>query len=230
MKKTILSLLMGSAAVSLQAEDIVEQTEVYQAPVYFVPSHHEIKPQFHFLRHSETNYRYSKFLGGVEYKYFKAEGPNFSAFMGYSHTDHKSYFSADWKFSYVFQYDDFLNIYPIIGFGNSSHFAATPQGNDYQIFCSKLNTGVGATYFWNTLLSADLTLSYFKDVASSVIVYKGDDFWGKRYHSPYGLKAALELKFPNIMSKDIVVGGFYAQTIKKGYREYGLNTAVVFAF
>lgn len=230
MKKALLSLLMGSAAISLQAHDTIEEADILDSQVYFVPAHHEIKPHFHFLRHSEKNYKYSKLLGGVEYKYFKPEGPNFSAFMGYSHTDHKSYFAAEWNLSYVFQYDDFINIYPIGGFSNSSHFAASSIGNDYQIYCSKVNIGVGAVYFWDTIFSADLSLHYFKDVASSVIVHKGDDFWGKHYHSPYGLKAALELKFPNILSKDIVVGGFYAQTIKKAYREYGVNTAVVFAF
>jgi len=232
MKNAILSLLLGVAAVSLQAHDSIEDASLLAIaePYGFVPQHHEIKPQFRVLRHNENNYKYTKVIGGIEYKYFQAEGPNFNAFMGYSHTDHKTYFAADWDLSYIFNYSDYINIYPIVGFGNSSHFSSRNNGSDYHIFCSKFNGGVGSTFFFSDLISADVSLHYFKDISSTVILYKGNDFWGKRYHSPYGLRAAMELKFPNVMSKDIVVGGFYAQTIKDAYKEYGLNIAVVFAF
>jgi Na+-transporting NADH:ubiquinone oxidoreductase subunit NqrB len=73
-------------------------------------------------------------------------------------------------------------------------------------------------------------VTYFKDLSTSCILRKGDEFWGKNYFSPAGFKAALMFRFPNLMSKDIEVGGFYARTIKNCYQEYGFKTAVAFAF
>ncbi len=230
MKKTMLALLMGSAALSLQADEMLSEAIMPPPPEPFYASHHELKPHFKVIRHKENNYKYPKLMGGVQYQYFKPEGPNFSAFMGYSHTDHKSYFEADWNLSYVFNYNYEMNFYPVIGFSNTSHFLSNSLGNDYQIYCSKFNGGVGANFTYDNLFTADLSIHYFKDLTNSVVLYKGNDFWGKHYRSPYGLKAALELTFPNIMSKDIVVGGFYAQTIKHAYKEFGLNTALVFSF
>lgn len=229
MKKTMLGLLMGSAAISLIADDQTVN-EVIPPVKSFLPAHHEIKPNLRILRHQETNYNYTKVIGGVEYKYFRPEGLGFGAFMGYSHSGDKSYFTADWDLKYTFNYSDTLDIYPIVGFSNTSHFVTNIEGSGYQVFCSKFNGGVGSAYRYNDLVTVDFGLHYFKDLSSSAVLYKGNDFWGKRYSTPYGLKATLDLIFPNIMSKDIVVGGFYAQTIKDCYKEYGFNASVVFVF
>lgn len=229
MKNAVFSLLVGGVATSLIATESPIPDPTFDIKPE-VRSHHEINPAIKVLGHKEKLYDYTKVIGGIAYNYYRSEGLNFGAFMGYSHSNSKSFFLADWNVKYIFNVEDKYIVYPVVGVSNTSNFSTNTAGESYQVYCGKLNVGLCAVYAYEDIATFDFGLHYFKDVTSSVILYKGDDFWGRVYSNPYGFKTTLDVTIPNIISKDIVVGGFYAQTIKTAYKEYGLNLAVNFAF
>mgnify|MGYP001579976440 FL=1 len=231
MKKIIYSILLGTAASAFASVEHSELPEVKEPK--FIRSHHELSPNFRWLKHRETGYTYSKYIGGFEYNYSRSEGMNFNSFIGYSIYKDKSYFMADWGIKYLIQPGDFAKntlLYPAIGITNTSHFSTNANDETFQIYRSAFNGGLGIAYNLMDFVNIDTTISYFKDLSTSCILRKGDEFWGKNYFSPSGLKAAITFRFPSLMSKDIEIGGFYSTTIKKCYKEYGFKTAVAFAF
>lgn len=231
MKKLIYTFLLGGAVTGFATDDSAEKV-VYQEPK-FISSHHEITPNFRWLKHEERGFNYSKYIGGFEYNYARSEGMNFNSFIGYSIYKDKSYFIADWGVKYLIglgAYPEKTFFYPVAGMTNTSHFLTNRNNEAFQVYRSAFNGGLGLTYNLKQFVNIDTTITYFKDLATSSVLHKGDEFWGKNYFSPSGIKAALSFRFSNLMSKDIEIGGFYARTIKKCYAEYGFKTAVAFAF
>lgn len=224
MKKYLYTLLLGSAAFA--AEESSEEVVIPESIV----SHHEITPNFRWLKHSEENFTYSKFIGGLEYNYVRDAGVNFNSFIGYSIYKDKTYFIADWAVKYVWGATANLDWYPVLGVSNTSHFSTDANDQTFQIYRSAFNGGLGGIYNLNDWLAIDLSATYFKDLATSCVLHKGDEFWGKNYYSPSGVKLNMNLRFLSFLSKPIEIGGFYAQTIKDCYKEYGFKTAVAFTF
>jgi len=230
MKKLIYTFLLGSAATAFatEASDSVNLKEPR-----FISTGHELTPNFRWLKHKEPGYTYSKYIGGFEYNYVRSEGMNFNSFIGYSIYKDKSYFVADWGVKYLIIMGENCEntlLYPTAGITNTSHFSTNTNDETFQIYRSAFNGGFGLTYNVKGIVNVDTTITYFKDLATSCILRMGDEFWGKNYFSPSGLKATLSFRFPNLMSKDLEFGGFYSRTIKKCYSEYGFKTAVAFAF
>lgn len=231
MKNLIYTFLLGSAATAFATSEKGQLPEVKEPK--FISRHHELTPNFRWLKHKETGYTYSKYIGGFEYNYARSEGMNFNSFIGYSIYKDKSYFTADWAVKYLITLGDFAEntlLYPTIGMTNTSHFSTNTNDETFQIYRSAFNGGLGVSYNLKNIVSIDTAIAYFKDLSTSCILRKGDEFWGKNYFSPSGLKASIAFRFPSLMSKDLEIGGFYAKTIKKCYAEYGFKTAVAFAF
>ena len=231
MKKILYSFLLGSAATAFATTEHPELPEIKETSV--ILHHHEINPNFRWLKHKERGYTYSKYIAGFEYNYFRSEGVNFNSFIGYSIYKDKSYFTADWAVKYLVPMGDKMDssvLYPVIGITNTSHFSTNTNDETFQIYRSAFNGGVGYTYKVKHHVNIDTSVSYFKDLSTSCILHKGDEFWGKNYFSPSGFKATLAFRFPSLSSKEIEVGGFYARTIKKCYSEFGFKTAVAFVF
>jgi hypothetical protein len=231
MKNLICTFLLGSAATAF-ATDSSAETVSFE-PAKIVTSHHELTPNFRWFKHKENGYTYSKYVGGFEYNYERSEGMNFNSFLGYSIYKDKSFFTADWSVKYLIPtggYATSMSVYPMVGMTNTSHFSTSTNDETFQIYRSAFLGGLGINYNVQDWMTIDTLVSYFKDLSTSCILRKGDEFWGKNYFSPSGFKAALTFRFPHLMSKDIEIGGFYAQTIKKCYKEYGFKTAVAFAF
>ena len=229
MKKLAFTLLIGTAASAYATQTDCE-SNCKVPEVKFVTSQHEFYPSVRYLKHEETDYTYSKILGGMEYNYAKSEGLNFNSFVGYSIYKDKSYFVADWAIRYLWNYTETVDLYPTIGIQNVSHFSTNTNDESFQIYRSALSSGLGLNWNLNDAVVIDTTVTYFKDLATSCILHKGDEFWGKNYFSPSGVKLNLNLRFLTLMKKNIELGGFYAQTIKDCYKEYGFKTSVVFAF
>lgn len=231
MKKIIYTFLLGGAASAFATTETTDSIEFNQPQV--ISHHHEINPNFRWLKHKEYGYTYSKYVAGFEYNYYRSKGMNFISFLGYSIYKDKSYFTADWGVRYLIPMGNAPEssvLYPTIGLNNTSHFSTNANAETFQIYRSTFNGGMGYIYKFKDIVSIDGSLSFFKDLATSCILHKGDEFWGKNYFSPSGFKGALALRFPSLMSKDVEIGGFYARTFKKCYSEYGFKTAVAFAF
>ena len=227
MKKIALTLLLGSAGFAS-----TETCEVTVPEAKSVISYHQIVPNFRWLKHKEEGYTFSKYIAGFEYNYIRSEGMNFNSFIGYSIYKDKTYFMADWATRYKFNIGKSANtnLYPIIGMTNTSHFSTNTNDETYQIYRSAFAGGVGGCYDLFNFVQIDANINYFRDLATSCIMHRGDEFWGKNYYSPSGLKLNVNLIFNSLMSKTIEIGGFYAQTLKNCYKEYGFRTAVAFSF
>lgn len=231
MKKLIYTLLLGSAATACATNEYPETIEIKEASI--IKSHHELTPNFRWLKHKETGYTFSKYIGGFEYNYARSEGMNFNSFIGYSIYKDKSYFVADWGVKYLIPLDKYpsnVAFYPMLGMTNTSHFSTSAYEETFQIYRSAFTGGFGLSYNFSEWINVDGNISYFKDLSTSCILRKGDEFWGKNYLSPAGFKAALMFRLPKLMNKDIEIGGFYSRTIKKCYQEFGFKTAVAFSF
>lgn len=230
MKNLLSTLIFGGAASSLIASQIPigDENPEFKPQVF---THHEINPSIKVLKHKEKTYKYTKIVGGIEYNFFRPDGLNFGAYMGYSHSNSKTFFVADWNLKYKFILDEYsMVVAPVVGLSNTSNFTTNSFGDSYQVYCGKLNAGLAAEYAVKDFGFVNFGVHYFKDITSSLILYKGNDFWGRHYKNPYGLKATFDLRIPNIISKDIVIGGFYAKTLKTCYEEYGTTLAVNFEF
>jgi len=224
MKKYLYTLLLSSAAFASE-----EPQEELKLPESII-SHHEITPNYRWLKHKENNFTYSKIIGGLEYNYVRSSGVNFNSFIGYSIYKDKTYFIADWGVKYLINATENLDYYPVLGISNTSHFSTDANDQTFQIYRSAFNGGIGAIYNLKDLVVMDVNVTYFKDLSTSCILHKGDEFWGKNYYSPSGAKLNLNFRFPTFLSKPIEIGGFYAQTIKDCYKEFGFKTAVAFTF
>jgi hypothetical protein len=223
MKKFLYTILLSSAGFASETPEEVKLPES-------VISHHEITPNFRWLKHSEYGFTYSKFIGGLEYNYIRSSGVNFNSFIGYSFYKDKTYFMADWGVKYVSNAMNNLDWYPLLGISNTSHFSTDANDQTFQIYRSAFNAGFGGIYNFRDFVVLDLSVNYFKDLATSCVLSKGDEFWGKNYYSPSGIKVNANFRFPTFLSKPIEIGGFYSRTIKKCYKEYGFKTSVAFTF
>lgn len=227
MKKIALTCLMSAAAFAS------EEAACESCPHIVVEktSNHEICPNYRWLKHTEDNYSYDKHIGGIEYNYAKPIGLNFNSFAGYSFYKGKTYVMVDWGIKYIIALKDSnLALYPATGMTSTSHYSTNTDDETYQIYRSAFTGGMGASYILNDLVVFDTTVSYFKDLTTSCILHKGDEFWGKNYHSPSGFKVNLAAKFLPSWGKPIEIGGFYAQTFRNIYKEYGIKSSVTFAF
>lgn len=230
MKKIAMTLLLASAAYATDGHNL-EESPVFQPITQ--EKNHELTPNFRWFKHKEPDYTYSKYVGGLEYNYKRCEGVNFNSFVGYSFYRDKSYFVAEWGLKYLTTFGinaSSLTYYPIVGMSNSSHFSVNSEKETFQIYRSAFSGGIGAIYRATDCLQIEANGNYFKDLATSCILHRGDEFWGKNYFSPSGYKVNLNLRLINLISKDIEIGGFYAETFKNCYKEYGFKTSVAFAF
>ena len=232
MKNLFVTMLMGGTAASLIAADGATQPPTdFQITIFNdLGSRHELNPNVRYINHKETNYDYEKIIGGIEYNFSQQEGVNFTSFLGYSVSNDKSFFQADWGLKYLFSYDEEIDFYPMVGLSNSSHFLSNLNGETFQIYRSSFNASFAGIYRYADWLHLDGGLGFFKDLSTNVVLRKGDEFWGKVYHNPTGFRTFLNLKFPKVLNKDLIVGAFYAKTIKHCYKEFGLNASVVFCF
>ncbi len=229
MKLAIALLLVSVAYASDEA--ILEESPVFEPVTQ--EKNHELTPNFRWFKHSETDYTYSKYVGGIEYNYKRCEGVNFNSFVGYSFYRDKSYFVADWGIKYLTKLgikQDSMTFYPIAGMSNTSHFSVNSEKETFQIYRSAFSGGLGIIYSPLEHLQIEANANYFKDLATSCILHRGDEFWGKNYFSPSGYKVNLNFRIVNLISKDIEIGGFYASTFKNCYEEYGTKLSVAFAF
>lgn len=229
MKKLMTLLALSGAATGAFASE----TPIINAEAEhenFAYSQHELYPTIKLMRHKEADYNYDKIIGGVQYNYFRSSGVNFNSFAGYSIYRDKSYFTVDGALKYVFNYSKIVDVYPKFTMSSVSHFDTTEDLQMFQIYRTTFDAALGAVYKFPDIAEFDLTLSWFKDLATTCILHRGDEFWGKSYYSPSGLKVGLDIRFPCFMSKSVEVGGYYAQTIKTCYKEYGIKTAIVLAF
>ena len=230
MKKLSLTLLLGSCLFASDGEHVDE------APVFEQTTqekNHELTPNFRWFKHKEADYTYSKYVGGLEYNYKRSEGVNFTSFVGYSFYRDKSYFVADWGLKYLTKFGTELkavSFYPLLGMSNTSHFSVNSEQETFQIYRSAFTGGLGAIYMPGETIQLEGNINYFKDLATSCILHRGDEFWGKSYYSPAGYKVNVAVRLNSILSKDLEIGGFYAKTFKKCYSEFGFKTSVAFAF
>lgn len=225
--KKIMTILAVTGAISIviaNDEKPEAQTEKY------VISYHQLNPCVKALRHREEGYNYDKFIGGIAYNYYRSSGLNFNSYAGYSIYKDKSYFDVDWGLKYLFNLSDNIDLYPKLSMASVSHFDTTEELQMFQIYRSTFDGALGVIYKIQNITEFDFSLGWFKDLATTCILHRGNDFWGKNYYSPYGLKASLDIRFLSIISKPIEIGAFYAQTVKDCYKEYGLRTSVNFGF
>ena len=227
MKKLFLYIL-GAAPLAAYASEAELPPD--PKPVKFIESHHELSPSVKLLKHKEEGYDFEKVIGGLQYNFYRSSGLNFNSFFGYSVYKDKSYFTSDWKLNYTHNLNDQIDICPVIGMRNTSDFSTNTDREMFQIYRSTFDAGVTGVYKLPLQAEFALNLSWFKDLSTTLMMHKGDQFWGKYYYSPAGLKVGLDVRLLSLMSKAIEVGGFYAQTFKDCYKEYGLNSSVVFAF
>lgn len=229
MKKLAMALLLASTAYASE-EAILEESPVFESLAQ--EKNHELTPNFRWFKHSEYDYTYDKYVGGIEYNYKRSEGVNFNSFVGYSFYRDKSYFVAEWGLKYLTNWinANSMNFYPIVGMSNTSHFSVNSEKETFQIYRSAFSGGLGLIYSPWDYLQIDTNVNYFKDLATSCILHRGDEFWGKNYFSPSGYKVNLNFRIVNVISKDIEIGGFYASTFKNCYEEYGTKLSVAFAF
>ena len=131
---------------------------------------------------------------------------------------------------YVLNYKEDIDFYPKVGMSNSSHFSTNGESEMFQIYRSTFDAGIGSFYRFGDTAQVDFTVGWFKDLATTCIMHKADEFWGKTYYSPSGIKLGLNLRLLSLIKHNVELGGFYAQTFKDVYKEYGVNGSVVFAF
>ncbi len=225
MKKIALTFLFSAAAFA--SEDGGQEVTLPVEKAH----NHEICPNYRWVSHKERGYSYNKHIGGIEYNYSKPLGLNFNSFMGYSFYKSKTFVMVEWGLKYLIGLGQSKHtIYPIVNMGNTSHYSTNTDDETYQIYRSTFGTGIGGTYNIADFVVLDTNLSYFKDLATSCILHKGDEFWGKNYFSPSGYKVGLSAKFVSIMGKPFEIGGYYASTFRNVFHEYGIKSSVTFAF
>lgn len=231
MKKLLLSLVLGGTTIAMATDDAAFD-DVVVAMQSSKPNitHHEFQPVVHYLNHKEGSYNYNKVLGGLGYNYLQPEGLNFNSYFGYSMHKDQSYTAIEWAIKYHFQYGDALSLYPSVGANSSSHYLSHSDGATSQIYRSSILGGMGCLYNWNDFMTFDTVLSYFKDLSTVSMIKKGNEYYGKGYTSPDGLRAHLNVRFLTALKQNIEVGGYYAQTFKDFYKEFGFKTSIIFAF
>lgn len=230
MKKLAMTLLLGSSVFATESAILADGPE-FEGITF--EKNHELTPNFRWFKHKETDYTYSKYVGGIEYNYKRSEGMNFNSFVGYSFYKDKSYFVAEWGLRYLTKLGSSAtswSFYPIVGMSNTSHFSVNSEQETFQIYRSAFAGGIGCIYMPCNSIVIDANANYFKDLATSCILHVGDEFWGKSYYSPDGYKANLTIRFLSVLSKDIEIGAFYAKTFKKCYAEFGFKSAIAFTF
>lgn len=223
MKKITYLLLLSSCVFADEISEIEEQTQ----PKF----HHELCPNYRWVRHKETGFSYMKHIGGFEYNYFKPYGLNFNSFFGYSFFRDKTFVLANWGLKYIYGVKNSKwDLYPIAEMSNISHYSTTNGEETYQIYRSAFFGGLGTIFHITEKFALDAHTSYFKDLATSCILHKGDEFWGKNYYSPSGFKISLVGKYTSWTNKPLEVGAYYSRTFKNIYKEYGLKSSIAFQF
>lgn len=202
-----------------------------ESPRCEYPYIHTVKPLFTIYGHDERNYNFLFPLIGLEYSFHKFNGIDLELSL-----------SAGFKEKAAFIYDYAILGYniptscefiftPFASFENTDHFFKNNSRRDITFIRNRFLIGLKLQKIMGNFFRFSLSPQLFKDF--DVVAYffrDSHNFWGKRYDYPVGYKANGLIEYCTRWAMEIAFGGFYLETFKRNYKEYGGSLGIAWNF
>lgn len=194
--------------------------------------HHSLSPKFIYRKHEEGGYSYKVSGVGFEYRYHQNQGINFIGSLSSNISESKPLVEEEFHLSYYFPVDESFAIYPLVAYRMGIHRMDKNDQSEYFINkgISYLGAGFQAKMPFDFRVYGEIM--GFKDVCNiaMVNVSVNDNFYGKRYANPKGLRARLGIQYHVWDYISFNLEGNYAKALPKDYWEAGAQLAANIGF
>jgi len=225
MKKLLAPVLL--TACGFAQDKGIEITNVHPT---FRTHEHCLSAKGIYRIHKEDGYSYNTFGGGYEYFLKRPQGINLK-FSGLTNAKGSSLL-VESESSVIFRspLDNVHTLYPLLTTRVSTHKVDAIDLKDVYINKTTFFAGMGYEATLHPLLVAHIEVLGFQDINNSLVFSEKGNFWGKGFYNPYGVKGKIGIA-SNWQNKVIVdLEASYAQTIKRCYRQFGLELAFKWSF
>jgi hypothetical protein len=195
------------------------------------PYVHRFIANFYLYAHHERNYNYTFPLLGVGYSLEKYDGIELQIAINAGFKSNSSFIYDYILLGYNIPTCNDIIFCPMISFENTDHFFKNHSRRDITFIRNRFLFGLKLEKIVGNSVKFSLAPQLFKDFEACAHFFKDNsNFWGKRFHYPFGIKANGLLEYFASSRVDVVLGAFYLETFNNAYKEFGGNIGLAWNF